>query len=36
MLRPAHPLLRYLALALSDKPLRLAMMAPIWTMGSCS
>lgn len=33
LLRPAHPLLRYLALALSDKPLRLAMMAPIWAIA---
>jgi ABC-2 type transport system permease protein len=30
LLRPAHPLLRYLASALSDKPLRLALMLPIW------
>lgn len=30
LLRPFSPLLRYLAMALSDKPLRLAMMVPIW------
>lgn len=29
LLRPYHPLLRYLAMALSDKPLRLAMVVPI-------
>lgn len=29
LLRPFHPLLRYLAMALSDKPLRLAMMIPV-------
>ncbi len=29
LLRPYHPLLRYLALALSDKPLRLLMVLPI-------
>jgi ABC-2 type transport system permease protein len=29
LLRPYHPLLRYLAMAMSDKPLRLAMAAPI-------
>lgn len=29
LLRPYHPLLRYLAMAMSDKPLRLAMMVPI-------
>lgn len=30
LLRPYHPLARYLALAMSDKPLRLAMMLPLW------
>lgn len=30
LLRPYHPLARYLALAMADKPLRLAMMVPIW------
>jgi ABC-2 type transport system permease protein len=29
LLRPYHPLLRYLAMAMSDKPLRLVMAAPI-------
>jgi ABC-2 type transport system permease protein len=29
LLRPVHPLWRYLAMALADKPLRLLMMAPI-------
>jgi ABC-2 type transport system permease protein len=29
LLRPYHPLLRYLAMALSDKPLRLALAVPI-------
>lgn len=29
LLRPAHPLLRYLALSLSDKPLRLVISIPI-------
>jgi ABC-2 type transport system permease protein len=33
LLRPYHPLARYFALALSDKPLRLAMMAPIWALA---
>jgi ABC-2 type transport system permease protein len=33
LLRPAHPLLRYLAFALTDKPLRLAMVAPIWLIA---
>jgi ABC-2 type transport system permease protein len=33
LLRPAHPLLRYLAFALSDKPLRLAMVLPIWGLA---
>jgi len=33
LLRPFHPLLRYLAQALSDKPLRLAMMLPIWGLA---
>lgn len=33
LLRPAHPLLRYLAMALSDKPLRLAMIVPIWLVA---
>lgn len=30
LLRPYHPLARYLAIALCDKPLRLGMMLPIW------
>lgn len=33
LLRPYHPLARYLAQALSDKPLRLLMMAPIWGLA---
>jgi ABC-2 type transport system permease protein len=33
LLRPYHPLARYLALALADKPLRLAMMLPIWGLA---
>lgn len=33
LLRPYNPLLRYLALALSDKPLRLLMMLPIVTIA---
>lgn len=33
LLRPYNPLLRYLAMALSDKPLRLLLMVPICTIA---